>query len=132
MKIEFLTDFEARTTTGVQLIAAGRVVDLDEDKANRLIAAGVAKAIDAVPLYNPNALPYIDNRGRLVIPFDCPPKYRYWAGGQSVRDTLKEIFEERAAIMQFDGRLTRDQAVEETARIMTRYVQEYSDNGDKP
>lgn len=125
MKIEFLTDFEARTTTGVQLIAAGRVVDLGEDKANRLIAAGVAKAVISEPRFNPDALPYIDNRGRLVIPFDCPPKYRYWAGGQSVRDTLKEIFEERAAIMEHDGGLTKEQAAEEAARITSKYVFDY-------
>jgi hypothetical protein len=124
MKIEFITDFEARTTTGVQLIAAGRIVELAEDKALKLIDAGVAKAVAALPRFNPAALPYIDNRGRLVIPFDCPPKFRYWAGGQSVKETLKEIFEERAAIMEHDGCLTKEQAAEEAARITSRYVDE--------
>jgi hypothetical protein len=95
MKIEFLTDFEARTTTGVQLIASGRVVDLVDDKAVKLIDAGVARAVKCVPVFNPDSLPYVDNRGRLVIPFDCPPKYRYWSGGQSVKETLKELVGER-------------------------------------
>ena len=124
MKIEFITDFEARTTTGVQLISAGRIVDLADDKALKLIDAGVAKSVDALPKFNPAALPYIDNRGRLVIPFDCPPRFRYWAGGQSVKDTLKEIFDERAAIMEHDGGLTKDQAAEEAARIISKYVDE--------
>lgn len=125
MKIEFLKEFEARTTTGSRTIAAGTVLDLGEDKAVKLIAAGVAKAAAEGPSFNPDSLPYIDNRGRLVIPFDCPPKYRYWAGGQSVRDTLKEIFEERAAIMEHDGGLTKEQAAEEAARITSKYVFDY-------
>lgn len=127
MKVEFVKDYEARTTAGTRLIAVGTVLDLGEDKARKLIAAGVAKVAEAVP-FNPYALPYIDNRGRLVIPYDCPPKYRYWAGGQSVKETLKELFEERAAIMEHDGGLTREQAEDEAARIMSRYVREYPDN----
>lgn len=131
MKIEFMTDFEARTASGVQFIAAGRVLDLAEDKACRLVSAGVAKSVNAEPAFNPCSLPYIDNRGRLVIPYDCPMKYRYWAGGQSVRETLKEIFEERAAIMQFDGKMTRAQAEEEAAKITTRYAREDMQTGDR-
>lgn len=125
MKIEFIKDFEARTTAGTRTIGAGTVLDLGEDKAGKLVAAGVARAVISEPRFNPDALPYIDNRGRLVIPFDCPPKYRYWAGGQSVRDTLKEIFEERAAIMEHDGGLTKEQAAEEAARITSKYVFDY-------
>lgn len=124
MKVEFLQDFEARTTTGTRAIAAGTVLDLAEDKAGKLLAAGIVKVIESVP-FNPAALPYLDQRGRLVIPFDCPPKYRYWAGGQTVQETLRELFEERAAIMQHDGGLSRDQAEQEAARIVTSYVKDY-------
>ncbi len=35
--------------------------------------------------------PYIDIDGGLVIPFASDSKYHWWAGGQSVEDTLKEI-----------------------------------------
>lgn len=124
MKVEFLQDFEARTTTGTRAIAAGTVLDLAEDKAGKLLAAGIVKVIESVP-FNPAALPYLDQRGRLVIPFDCPPKYRYWAGGQTVQETLRGLFEERAAIMQHDGCLSRDQAEQEAARIVSRYVQDH-------
>lgn len=129
MKVEFLKDFEARTTTGTRTIDAGTVLDLGEDKALKLIAGGVAKAVDLSLIFNPEALPYIDNRGRLVIPYDCPPKYRYWAGGQSVRDTLKEIFEERAAIMEHDGGLTKEQDGEEAARIVSKYMWNHCKKG---
>lgn len=125
MKILFIQDFEAKTATGTRIIAAGTVLDLGEDKASKLVAAGVAKAESVTLSFNPASLPYIDNRGRLVIPFGCPPKYRYWAGGQSVRDTLEEIFKERSAIMQFDGGLTKEQAADEAALIINKYVKDY-------
>ena len=124
MKVEFLQSFEAKTATGSRAIAAGTVLDLAEDKASRLLAAGIVKVVEAVP-FNPAALPYLDQRGRLVIPFDCPPKYRYWAGGQTVQETLRGLFEERAAIMQHDGGLSRDQAEEQAARIVNKYVQDH-------
>jgi hypothetical protein len=122
VKVEFLKDFEAKTTTGIRHVSIGTVLDLVEDKARRLIAAGVAVLVTP---FNPESLPYMDKRGRLITPFNCPPKYRYWAGGQSIKETLKEIFEERAAIMEFDGGLTREAAEEEAARIVTRYVQSF-------
>jgi hypothetical protein len=124
MKVEFLRDFQAKTTTGNRTITAGAVLDLAEDKANKLLVAGIVKVVESVP-FNPAALPYLDQRGRLVIPFDCPPKYRYWAGGQTVQETLRELFEERAGIMQFDGGLSQDEAEQEAARIVNKYVQDH-------
>lgn len=35
--------------------------------------------------------PFLDNQGRLRIPLDAPDKYRWWAGGQSVFETLLEL-----------------------------------------
>jgi len=81
VKIEFLKEFEAKTASGTRTIATGTVLDLGEDKACKLIAAGIARAVVMEQYFNPCSLPYVDHRGRLVIPFDCPPKYRYWAGG---------------------------------------------------
>src|SRR5262249_9225752 len=40
---------------------------------------------------NPKALPYLDAHGDLVIPMDCPKKYRWWQGGQSVDKTIREL-----------------------------------------
>ena len=40
---------------------------------------------------DPAALPALDSRGALVLPLNCPLKYRWWAGGQSVEQTLKEL-----------------------------------------
>jgi hypothetical protein len=35
--------------------------------------------------------PHINSRGELVIPFTSDPKYHWWAGGQSIRETLREL-----------------------------------------
>ena len=102
MKVEFLRDFQAKTTAGNRTITAGTVLDLTEDKTGKLLIAGIVKAVEEVP-FNPAALPYLDQRGRLVIPFDCPPKYRYWAGGQTIQKTLRELFEESPVILEHAG-----------------------------
>ena len=44
--------------------------------------------------------PYLDGDGDPVIPFNSDPKYHYWVGGQSLATTLKELWEERAAIRE--------------------------------
>lgn len=67
----------------------------------------------------------------LIIPFNCHPKYKWWATGQSTIETLKELdasteviqrykhsweeFEERVAIVQFDGNVD-EKTAKETAK----------------
>ena len=41
--------------------------------------------------YSPRTTPYLDERGRLMIPTNSDPTYYYWKGGQSVVTTLKEL-----------------------------------------
>jgi len=36
-------------------------------------------------------LPYIDLAGNLITPLDCPARYRWWQGGQSPIETLREL-----------------------------------------
>ncbi len=114
MKITLLKNFEAQTTEGPRLLAAGKELDLPEDKARALIAAGIAEPADL-------PRPYLDKAGELVIPMNCPARFKWWAGGQSAADTLRELFEERAAIMEFDGGLPRDEA-ERRAAECTGYT----------
>jgi hypothetical protein len=35
--------------------------------------------------------PYINARGELIIPFTADPRYHWWAGGQSIIQTLTEL-----------------------------------------
>lgn len=126
MKVEFIRNYEARTAAGTRRITAGTVLDLGEDKALKLAQAGIVRPVSEPsgpwPPVDPDARPWIDARGCLVIPFNSPAKYRWWQeGGQSVMETLKELFEERSAIMEHDGGLSREEAEQEAARIMARY-----------
>jgi len=36
-------------------------------------------------------LPFLDKDGSLVIPFASDPRYHWWAGGQTVRETEREV-----------------------------------------
>ncbi len=36
-------------------------------------------------------LPYINQKGVLVIPFDSEPRYHWWAGGQTILETLRGL-----------------------------------------
>lgn len=37
------------------------------------------------------AMPYLKENGELIIPNNAPAKYRWWDGGQSVKETLEEL-----------------------------------------
>jgi hypothetical protein len=40
-------------------------------------------------------LPYLTASGDLVIPFDSPDRYHWWAGGQTIRQTKQELLERK-------------------------------------
>lgn len=40
--------------------------------------------------------PYLNKWGDLVIPYNSDSKYWWWAGGQSIGETLKELEFEKA------------------------------------
>ena len=127
-RIVFIRDFSAPLTGGgSRRIAAGTTLDLDPAKAEKLIAAGIAAPAGAVPLpdepwppEDPEALPSIAPDGGLIIPMTAPRRFRWWQGGQPPNETLRELFEERAAILEFDAGLSREEA-EAQAAIMTGY-----------
>lgn len=35
--------------------------------------------------------PYINDHGVLIIPFDSDPQYHWWASGQTILETLREL-----------------------------------------
>ena len=88
MKITLLKDFTAQTTEGPHKLPAGKILDLSEDKAAALIAAEIAERADLPG-------PYLNQYEQLVIPMNCPTRYKWWTGGQSVAATLQELHEER-------------------------------------
>lgn len=63
------------------------------------ILAGSADALRAIVMENfekivgelKQKVPYLNDADVLVIPMGCEPKYRWWAGGQSIDETLREL-----------------------------------------
>jgi hypothetical protein len=47
--------------------------------------------------------PHIDAAGVLVIPFDCPEKYHWWNGGQTVLETLTELGASDETMTRYKG-----------------------------
>ena len=128
-RIVFTRDFIAPLAGGgSRRIAAGTTLDLDPDMAVKLIAAGIAAPAGAVPLpdepwppEDPEALPSIAPDGGLIIPMTAPRRFRWWPGGQTPNETVRELFEERAAILEFDAGLSREEAEAQAAK-MTGYT----------
>lgn len=52
--------------------------------------------------------PYLTRFGTLVIPFDCEPRYRHWAGGQSILATLDELGAPGSVRNRYDPDIARD------------------------
>jgi len=90
VKVVLIQEFIAQTTQGPRLLPVGKELDLAEDKARALIAAGIAEPADLPK-------PYLDQAGELVIPVNAPARYKWWVGGQPASDTLRELYEEHAA-----------------------------------
>ena len=40
---------------------------------------------------NTGEMPYLTESGELIISSDAPAKYKWWDGGQSVKETLEEL-----------------------------------------
>jgi hypothetical protein len=63
------------------------------------------RRMDAALISARGKMPYLDSLGIPRFPPDCEPKYRHWAGGQPLLDTLLEL---RAQDWAIDSRVTRE------------------------
>jgi hypothetical protein len=61
-------------------------------------------------VHTPAPKPFLDAEDDLVIPFDSDSRYHWWNGGQPISETLRELYEERAAIREFEGGQSREEA----------------------
>jgi hypothetical protein len=52
----------------------------------RMTAAGTAADSECE-----TRMPYFDRNGDFVIPYNCPPRYRWWQGGQTIAETRAEL-----------------------------------------
>lgn len=99
-----INDLKLKVQGVVKVFPVGSVIKLPEKSAQIFIQQG-----KLVPVFEPvNDLnermaimgencepeqtePYVTSFGALVIPFNSDKKYHYWAGGQSVCDTLRQL-----------------------------------------
>ncbi|MFQ5934771.1 MAG: hypothetical protein ACE5KI_09035 [Dehalococcoidia bacterium] len=58
----------------------------------------------------PSPKPFLDSSGALVIPFDSDPRYHWWAGGQSIAETLKELEATAEVVNRYSASLSRPSA----------------------
>jgi len=113
MTYEVIRTFTARTNEGVREIRPGEVVTLPETAAKRLLEAGSIRPCTPSPDRQDQAptakssrtetmraddktvgrrpLPYLDRDGSLIIPFSADPRFHWWAGGQGVEETEREV-----------------------------------------
>lgn len=83
MTYKVLAPFKARTKEkGPVTIEPGQTVKLSGDMARRLMEEGKVE---------PLPRPTLDPQGDPRIPMNSAPPYRWWAGGQSVKETEEEV-----------------------------------------
>jgi len=69
----------------------------DQEKVTPLLESLKRNKTEAIKLLEAGQVkpkPFLDAEGDLVIPSNCDPRYQWWAGGQSISDTLKELTRE--------------------------------------
>lgn len=99
-----ITDLKVKVQGIVNVFPVGSVINLPEKSAQIFIQQG-----KLVPVFEPvddlhermciigenckpeQVEPYVTSFGVLVIPWNSPQRYHYWAGGQSTCETLREL-----------------------------------------
>jgi hypothetical protein len=84
VKYQVLDKLKAKTPQGYVELSPGQLISLEPEKAIKLVETGKIKPLTAKK-------PSLKSDETLVIPFDSDPKYHWWAGGQSIADTLAEL-----------------------------------------
>ena len=74
------------TTTGKVIIPSQALGKEEIKRAVHILKEAGPDKVKAV-----QKMPYIDEHGILVMPFNCNPKYWWWAGGQTIIETLREL-----------------------------------------
>ena len=84
-----LTDLQRQGFT-LRPLAGGRVEVSPASKLPQELREQLRQCKgEVLALLNPR--PYINDRGELIIPFASDPRYHWWAGGQSIAETLAEL-----------------------------------------
>ena len=60
--------------------------------------------MDTAPPETVQAKPFVDRYGELIIPSSASEKYRWWVGGQGIRQTLAELGASEEVIKKYRNR----------------------------
>src|ERR1041385_5198616 len=83
---------EKLSALGVRISISG-----DQLKLNAPKGAVTPELLQDVAAHKPEIMariqgkPFIDSDDNLHVPHDADPRYRWWQGGQSVAETLREL-----------------------------------------
>lgn len=79
------------------------IADSDERIPSTAHASHDERGTPSVP--EPVPMPFLDADGVLHIPFESDAKYHWWAGGQEIYDTLRELGAGDDVIRRYTWRL---------------------------
>ena len=98
------SDLKLKVQGVIKVFLAGSVIKLPEKSAQMFIQQGKIEPVfkpvndlnERMAIVGENCeprqvKPFVTHFGVLVIPYNSNKKYRYWAGGQSICDTLREL-----------------------------------------
>src|SRR5262245_23707193 len=86
--VELLTDLQRQGFTLIPL-PEGKLAVKPADRLNDELRQHIREC--KAEVVNLLTRPHINDRGELIIPFSADRKYHWWAGGQSIRETLREV-----------------------------------------
>ncbi|HUK57469.1 MAG TPA: hypothetical protein VLY20_12520 [Nitrospiria bacterium] len=85
VKFMAVRTLKIKTPAGPKVFRPGDVfIPKDETKAMEFVRLGLIQ-----PLKHP--MPFLRANNDLVIPFDADLRFHWWAGGQSIAETLREL-----------------------------------------
>ncbi len=70
-------------------IRSHRAALLHYAESNRVVLR--REGVSATTEQDPRPLPFLNERGELIVPWNADVRYRWWDGGQSVQATLEEL-----------------------------------------
>jgi hypothetical protein len=100
-----LTPATARRASEARVYTLEWLLGLETLTQEQAESVASFRKMDAALISARGKMPYLDTLGIPRFPPDCEPKYRHWAGGQPLLDTLLEL---KAQDWAIDSRVTRE------------------------
>ncbi len=91
MATDLLADLERQGFTLTQR-SGGKLVVRPSDRLTEVLRKTIRTNKNALLVaLQQRQIPHLNVHEELIVPCDAKPKYRWWAGGQSIREILREL-----------------------------------------